>query len=141
MSIEPVALSSRTVLRLAVTAQSNESDRGAARHLADAPGYFVAVRSRQSDVEKNGIGAKRIRLCQCIRRGIGRCGLVPIEIEHHAERISRVSIVIDNQNASRFDTDGFGVVTPGYRRRRKRQADREGCSSPCACALGAYRTS
>ena len=88
--------------------------------MTQAPRHFVTIHARQTDIEQHDIRIERLREATArLPRRTPAVVWCPSMLQQFAQRVRRVGIVVDDQDAARRHVGGARVtLTPAGARRR-----------------------
>jgi len=112
MMIEPGLARPAPVVVLAISAHGHEQYVGKPRILTKLLSDFIAVHSRETDIEDHGVGLERHRS----RKGLGSVmrGLdgMTLEAEHRPQSLGRILIVVHDEDAAGSRSAGLRICRP-----------------------------
>src|SRR4029453_18379521 len=111
--------------------RDRDQDRIGAAPGADAAGHLLAVQAREANVDEDNGGLQRLVAVQAARAVGSLDHPVPLVLEQRAQALSRVVVVLDQQDVRRWTTygDGGGTGRPGGLA-AERKRDRELAPAP-----------
>src|SRR4051812_23211519 len=98
--VEARRRSTRAIVQLAIPGDRDKERAFERRLLAHAPGKLVAAHFRQADVEERYVGPVFLRNGEAAAAVARHAHLVAIAFEEQAQRLRRVAVVIDDENAA-----------------------------------------
>src|SRR5438270_6052453 len=98
--VEPRRGSTRAIVHLTVPGDRDKERPFERRLRAHAPGELVAAHFRQTDVEERHVGPVFLRSGEAAAAVARYAHLVAVAFEEQAQRLRRVAVVIDDENAA-----------------------------------------
>jgi hypothetical protein len=120
--VEAGLLRADMVLGLIVARDGSQKKVRAAVLGAKAPGHFIAIHTRQADIEQHHFRSKRVGRFQRGNTVIGGQDFVTIMPHQHGQGLGSVRVIIDDEDAAAErvamgGAAGFGRDCPGPNRR------------------------
>src|SRR5438552_15891672 len=104
------------IFRLAVTSDRHNHRAGTAGQLAQLSSDCVAIQAGESDVQQHYIRQELFRLAQRLHSVRSRAHVMATLLDEQGERLARVVVVLDDENASSTDGRSFGLASHRFGR-------------------------